>query len=135
MTYPLNLACKHGCPIGVIKLLINSGADLNRREDGGYSPIEYSYLMDRFQTFELLLESGAYLENHSWFAFTIMRDKKFEYLKLLVESGFNLDELLMNAVSFARHDTIKYLISAGADVNYGEWDKPLAYAISSHYNK
>ena len=106
-----------GSRVGVAKVLIDYGADVNAKDDGGWTPLNWSAFYNTLDLAKLLIDNGADVNAKGDGGWTPLR----------------------NAVGYAVHsgetELVQLLIDNGADVNArttGQWnggETPLYMAI------
>lgn len=121
-----------------IPLLVAAGADKDRKDNQGCSPIHLSAMTDTVRCVELLVEAGADVNAENIESQTPLHVAaqfgSYKCIPLLVKSGANLESLtihqvspLLMAVMFKRTASLRALIDQGADVNSADlnWNTAL----------
>ena len=107
-----------------IKELIKSGADVNMKDEHGYTALMLAY---RTQTAQLLIEAGADVDAHDNNGETALMwasaQGNVDRVKLLIKSGADVNAMdkTCGDTALMRANTVEIttlLIEAGADVNY-----------------
>ena len=125
--------------IAVVRYLINKGADINKTDIGGMSPLAAAVKNNYTKLAIYLLSKGADIDMHY---FTVIKNNNIEILKTLLNSGLNINTtnedktpLLSKAIMWGSYKTAKFLLENGAQVNlpnrYGK--TPLMYA--AHFKR
>ena len=147
MVTPLEFAVANNPSYSIIELLIKKGADINKKNEIGETPLIFGLKRGKFsyETIKLLIEKGADINAKDQDGRTPLMTALFErasdeIIKLLIEKGADVnakdeDEWtpLMYALSEgASYEIIKLLIDSRADVNTRDNDgwTPLMYALS-----
>lgn len=60
---PLHIACRHIQPVPMIKFLIENGADVNAKDEVGFTPLHYAVLFSTKEVIETLILYGALVES------------------------------------------------------------------------
>lgn len=153
---PLNTAVYINSP-GTVKYLIKCGADVNKRDDNGWSPILIAAQEQSIEIIDILLENGAdihaKIENSGFY--TVGDDKKPLYkfthdedaltqaqnlntIKHLIAKGYkingkNLTPVLFNAVLVNDMATIKYIVGKGLKYKNFNMTPALVLAIEEGF--
>lgn len=76
-----------------VKKLIDKGADINKQNIGGFTPLMFAIWYDRIDIIKLLIESGANLDIQSddgnYSLYLACFNGNLEIVKLLLENGVN----------------------------------------------
>lgn len=140
----LALAAREGL-IGMVSLLLDRGADPNRKTGYGKTPIEYAAQFGNTDVVRLLLDRGTQLRIRD--GMTLLhhaaRSGRPDLVRLLIEQGFDpnadgpagtpLTQACASAVGDERNlDVVRALLLAGADPTGGSEDRaPLVAAASA----
>jgi ankyrin repeat protein len=122
---PLHWAAQEGF-IEVAEILIETGADLNIKDDSGFSPLYKA--LDHMEMAELLVSKGADVNlrrnNNSTPLVTACAYGRSEMVDLLIRSGADVnasddygDTPIVFAVIYGHYDIVERLIKEGADIN------------------
>ena len=106
---------------------INDGADVEVRDDRGWTPLRLACIYKRLDIIELLLNNGANIEA-SFGGMTSLMDAcnsgYFDVVKMLIEHGADVHKCdffgrtsLMYACQSGCGDTVVMILNAGVDVN------------------
>jgi len=135
--------------IKIIELLIDSGADINKKDSKyGETAIMWAMRNKKFgkEVVELLIKNGANLYERSSDGGTVLMYavlyEQIEIIKLLINIGVDLNEkdyygstALMKAVHNNRYiDIVELLIKKGADVNQKDNNGMTALMWAAKYN-
>ena len=122
----------------VAKILIQAGADVNRVDDSGSTPLIYVARIGDIKNAQLLIESGADVNQHGSDSTALVeatqRGHK-EFVRFLTNAGAKPDaeddgSTLINYIQMQDIDTVKQLLVDGADVNARKgWNTPLLEAV------
>jgi len=126
---PLHTSAAYG-QVGIVKLLLKKGADVNIRNDGGETPLHYATGCGQVEVMKVLLENGAKVSEKGTACGTPLQwaaeNGRIREAKLLLDSGADIDQKGANgytALSTAvaaepkQIEMVKFLLSNGADVN------------------
>jgi ankyrin repeat protein len=112
----------------LIEYLIENGADIEAKSDGGWTPLHSQAYKGHKDGVEVLLEHGANLEAKHAYGMTPLlnsiRWDRIEVAKLLVDKGANVDgantlgrtPLIMSAIR-GYFEMAKIFLESGADIN------------------
>ncbi len=127
---------------GIVKLLLENGADIEQEGIDGITPLLDSIGRGDIETVQLLLKHGADLEHVDEDGFSPMVEAisscaKIDILVLLLESGADINAMvdgkptLVYAVYEKKLDAVELLVEKGADVNASGSDgwTPLMEAV------
>lgn len=125
-TYPLHIAMRHGNE-GLVKLLINNGANVNLPVDG-ISPIDWAISKQNMSIVDCLINAGANLdkryENGATLLHFAIKSDNDELLKSLLRGGISVncenysgETPLMIAVNRCLVNVITILIKEGAEAD------------------
>lgn len=112
---------------GIVKYLIDYGADVNLKDRYGYTPISTALQSDNVGALDYLMKHGANIDYTGiFFNYIATHSKHFaDIARCLTQHDVNLnlvdssgDTLLSGAVCLGDIDLINYLIKHGADVNW-----------------
>ena len=137
----LILASKFGY-IEVVKILIENGADINAKDNGGTTALMNASTEDDYINYEickLLIENGANVNdkdlqgaNALIYGSTFLK-WDLSIIKLLIDSGIEINTqnkdgytALMEATISGNYETVKLLIENGADINIKNNDGKIA---------
>jgi ankyrin repeat protein len=112
----------------IVKLLVSAGADVNTRDDSGYTPLVCASLYNLPRIVDLLVSKGANLETKDRHGYTPLgiaaKFGKTEALKRLLEAGAEVDSgkedsftPLARAASSRQKDAFNILLKYGADAS------------------
>jgi|GEM_PF-3760482 len=83
----------------VIKALIKSGIDINKKEESsGFTPLHYAVIKNRKEAINLLLDAGADLsskDKNGFTPFSLATERGYEVLTDVLEEKYNSDILLL----------------------------------------
>jgi ankyrin repeat protein len=111
---------------GAVKLLLESGADINARNNDGETPLMVASLLGHVDIVKLLLAKGADVDAMHKRGMTALMRASFEghveVVRVLVDHGADVNvEGMIPALSLAcemgRTKVVKLLLEKGADVN------------------
>ncbi len=95
-TAPLHEAAAYG-RIRIVKLLLENGAYVNIRNEGGETPLHYAACHGHIKAMEILLENGADVHQKGTGCGTPLqwaaRNNQINAAKLLIEHGANVNDL------------------------------------------
>jgi len=124
---PLHEAARGGYP-EIVKLLLEKGAQVNIRNEGGATPLHYAARNGNIEVMEILLENGADVTQKGTGCGTALqwaaRNGQIQAIKTLMSNGVDINQrgsddvtALMDAVSNGQLETVEFLIANGADIN------------------
>jgi ankyrin repeat protein len=126
---PLHTSAAYG-RVGIVKLLLEKGADVNICNDGGETPLHYATGCGQVEVMKVLLENGANVGKKGTVCGTPLQwaaeNGRIREAKLLLDSGADIDQkgasgytALSTAVAAQPEqiEMVKFLLSKGADVN------------------
>lgn len=129
---PLSWAVQRG-DSRIAKILLEQGADCNRQDDVGYSPLHAaadnsSTSQDSDTCVKLLIKAGVSVHLTSSYGSTALilaaRHGKVSQLRLLLEAGANISaqdsmgiSALHRAIDYRKLNTAIYLMNQGADIS------------------
>jgi predicted nucleic acid-binding OB-fold protein len=132
----------------MIQWLIKNGADVNLKNNYGYTPFHYAVSDSNFETVETLIENGADVNVKNNYGYTPLHyavsDGNFETVETLIENGADVNVKnnygytpLHYAVSSENSKMVEMLMNNGADVNIKDIDgkTPLNYAKERGHSK
>lgn len=139
--YPLHLAIRNEC-VPMIKLLVESGADVNARRGDQWTPLFTAAYHGQPEVIELLISRGAQVNARNGERSTPLRwavnGGKTDAVKVLLKHGadpnlaMNTGELpLHQAAAMGADDIVTMLIACRAGVNLKNncYETPLYYAV------
>lgn len=105
-----------------VALLLEHGADLNIVDDDGRTPLQYVIEVGDVEMARFLISKGAkapdvYKEARDEPIYLAARNGKLEMVKVIVESGFSLEEANPGALAVNDVEIVRYLLDAGMDPN------------------
>lgn len=121
--------------IEIAKLLIKAGADVEKPENHGVTPLMLACELDNIEIINVLIKAGANINLETndksntalTIAYTVGSEKyeeSYDVLKLLIKAGGDLNKakiygntLLSKSIERNKIELIKILIEEGADVN------------------
>ena len=115
-----------------VKSLINAQADLNQRDDDGFTALIYATVAGHSEIVKLLLEKGAYTYQAGKYGRTSLHravnEGHLEIVKLLLEKGADPNQAdkilgwtpLDRAVNEGHLEIVKLLLEKGADPNQAD---------------
>jgi len=113
----ISYAIINNAKLEIIEALIEAGADVNKKNEYGYSPLDTA-VINGFddEIIDTLVEAGATSTNNN---FKLINNPKPKTIQKLIDNGvkFKKDILHQAIDRNASLETIKILIDAGADVN------------------
>lgn len=127
----------------IVKFLIINKADVNKRDEEGYSPLEKAVIFCRFGVVKLLVESGAVLYPDGKTR-SLMIEASYrgdlDIVRYLYEHGGDVNEEsygrspIITAITNDYSDIVQFLVEKGANVNSksGSGYSPLYYSISQN---
>jgi len=105
------------CPFGVVKLLIEKGANINLKDLDGWTPLIFAVNSNRIDVVPFLIDNGADLNITANTGYTALhyavRISKVNITKLLLYEGIDvniLDNARKPAFDYAKTEEIKKLI-------------------------
>lgn len=121
----LGVAAQEG-PLETVKLLVEAGQDVNRRDFHGYTSLRTAARNGRTDIVKYLISKGADINTQADDGATPLEHAAgkghFDIVKLLVEKGANInlqdkegDFALGEAARHGFYDIVKYLLDKGAD--------------------
>jgi hypothetical protein len=139
---PLFIAASKGY-VGIVRELINAGADLNIHNKDGSSPLFIAASNGHIETVRILLEKGANPNTSHSSGWTPLLSATYnghtEVVRTLLEKGANPNHSRSNgwtplhlAAKMGYVEIVKELINAGANVNLPNKDGKTAYDISKN---
>lgn len=144
---PLMKASEHG-DIHTAQKLIKEGAQINERDDKGYTPLMYAAWSGQTEIVKLLISNGADVNAKDSTGYTPLMytiwSEKTETAKLLISNGADVDAKdstgytpLLLASCSGNLDIANLLIDKGANINVRGNDKssPLLQASAANYHK
>jgi ankyrin repeat protein len=151
---PLHNSCDSNGGKRTVKLLIDSGANVNSKDSDGRTPLYFAVVRGVFSVVKLLVENGADINikvnGNTAFQTTIRKFRNFfpDYPKIaeyLIKSGANVNEeddegftpLIFSTAKEPIFEAVKLLLENGADANKETHDgfTPLITAVGSHETK
>jgi ankyrin repeat protein len=141
---PLHTSAAYG-RVGIVKLLLEKGADVNIRNDGGETPLHYATGCGNIEVMKVLLENGANVGEKGTGCRTPLQwaagNGRIKEAKLLLAYGADINQkgtsghTALNTAVAAQPEQIemiKFLLSKGADVNSPDayHNTPLYTAVS-----
>lgn len=130
---PLTAAI-HAAQVTTAKLLIEKGADLKAMTAVGLLPIHYGVSSHKdgdaeLSVINLLLDKGVHIESQDWIGNTVLQTAAFygrtNLVRELISKGARVNRTnvhnwtpLCSAISPHSLDTVKCLVSEGAEINY-----------------
>jgi ankyrin repeat protein len=158
----LLIAAAHDGATEAARLLIEKGADINARDEGGMSVLEQAASSNHIELVRLLLAKGANVNTADGGGVTPLvaaawsGDRNAPLVKLLIEHGANVNvrtgdtfEVVKNgplqlghltplqvACGMANYEAVKALLKAGADVNAKDVRNatPLVFAVATDHS-
>lgn len=115
--------------IKLMKELIRHGANVNAREDKGWTPLMCAscHINGNIEIVKILIEAGANVnarDGEGWTPLMIASHfGQIEIIRVLLESGADINSIrdnktILSTASFEGHiDVVKVLLESGADVN------------------
>nr|WP_109227129.1 ankyrin repeat domain-containing protein [Orientia tsutsugamushi] len=141
---PLYYAVANGY-IGIVKLLLSHGANINSINCSGNTPLICSVIAEQVEIVKLLLSHGAdvhYKNYHRLAAlhYASVRDTKITDTLLAYGADINLSgglntTALHIAAEQGHEQNVDYLLACGADINSLDYfgDTPLTASVSAHH--
>ena len=134
---PLHEAAAYG-HVGIVKLLLENGADVNRHNEGGVTPLHYAARHGHVNAMSMLLDHGADPDKKGTGCGTPMqwagRGGQIRAIKVLMSYGVSINQrgseditALHEAVRHDHLDAVKFLLANGADAN--AWSDSLCSPI------
>ena len=128
----------------VVKLLIDNGADLNHKNNGGVTALRTAAREGRTEVVKLLIDNGAdqnIKDVDGWTALMYAAwNGSTEVVKLLIDNGADLNHknnfgetALMYASIYGHTEVVKLLVDNGADMNIKDVDGWTALMYASSY--
>ena len=129
----------------VVKLLIDNGADLNHKSNGGVTALRTAAREGRTEVVKLLIDNGADMNIKDVDGWTALMHASIyghtEVVKLLVENGADMNikdsrygrTVLIYAAWNGSTEVVKLLIDNGADMNIKDVDGWTALMYASSY--
>lgn len=124
---PLHRAAAYG-RVRIVKLLLENGAEVNIRNEGGETPLHYAARHGHVSVMKILLEYGADPAQKGTGCGTPMQwaagNGQIRAIKTLLDYGVGIDQpgsggvtALMEAVSHSQLETVRFLLANDANVN------------------
>ncbi len=116
-----------------VKFLVSKGADVNKADSQGWTPLQSAARQRRDDMIKLLIELGATVDvgDPTPLVAAVMRDH-VPSIKMLLEHGANIEQPgqegfrpLPLAIAEDKYEAAKALMEAGADVNAASGDEGL----------
>lgn len=141
------LNATYGNELGLVKLLVAHGADVNEKDEGRHSPLHYAAQGGQDEMIEFLLSSGADVNSRSSYERTpLMLVGKFgdneKCAKILIERGADVDAKddesntpLHYSAEHGRMSIIKVLVDGGAEMNArNKFKKTCAHTAAAYWS-
>jgi len=115
---PLILACEQN-NIDIVKILVESGCDIHRKNNNGYSAVDIACMNGHFQIFIYLVEAGANLERHDQYNKSLlMMACEFGTLEMVdyllnKKSNYYIDHRKIDAVDTINRTALMYACRRG----------------------
>ena len=116
---PLHLAAWQG-HVDIVRLLLDRGADVNARGDGGRTPLHYAAYWGHLDVVELLIEEGADVTLTTEFGHTPLVTAAYsreaegiDAAERLLQHGARLD--LNSALALGKSDEVRRMLREDAD--------------------
>ena len=118
---PLTRASYHGQK-DIVQLLFDSGADLNKTDGNGVSPLHHAASREKIDTVQLLIKLGA--EPQLWKA---AKNGQYDILQKLLQAGANPNKIELHGGEFplllaamkGQKNIVQLLLQRGAKPNVG----------------
>ena len=115
----------------LLKKVVDKGIDVKTKTKNSETALLYAIDNNNLEAIKYLLEKGAEKLQNKHIEHAI-KTKNIELVKLLTSKGDNINFKQLNtniAVESGTYEILEFLLSKGADANYGgEWKNPLHYA-------
>lgn len=124
---PLIIAVRYNNDPGITALLLENGANVNRKARNGNTAINYAVANGNMEIAKQLINAGAYLDRkyYSVLDTAIVYSKDTDMIEMLIEAGAKLEmedtdffpNLLIYAAHCANLEIISFFIDKGMDLN------------------
>jgi ankyrin repeat protein len=132
------LACKYfnNNELNIVKLLLDSGANINFRSNGGWFPLLFAVHNGYMNLVKLLVDNGANINmqnDDGWSSLIAAsqessRHSSFKIVKFLIDNGANVNTQNAGGITaliqashysniYSSLDTVALLVDSGADIN------------------
>ena len=111
----------------IVRYLIKNGADVNAKDNEGYTPLYYAITLEDMESAHILIENGSNVNERteeSTLFHILVAKGNLELVKLAVERGANINArdkdgltLLHYALAGRKTRIFKYLVKKGADIH------------------
>lgn len=138
---PLFEAVLCGNRLEIVKFLVSVGADIDKADDQGWTPLFLAVNLGQKDIVHCLLEHGAQLDKPDKYGNTPIHSTPFHNASKIIQDlllfgddinrkNHNGETPLMNAVRANKLDTVKFLLNFGADIDMtnNRGDTPLQIA-------
>ncbi|MEI6056192.1 MAG: ankyrin repeat domain-containing protein [Lentisphaerota bacterium] len=123
---PLIIAARYGNN-KIVELLVADGANLNSKDDGKMSALDWAITNKYWDCSATLINKGAFVndgDKSSRPMLLVMVSKKFDIADMLIAKGENINSLAYNTMPLVvwcaknnNYEAVKYLISKGVRIN------------------